>query len=66
MEQPEGFIDEDHPDWVWELSMKQGGLVWNRTMNEAMLSWGFKRLKCNILCIPRSIREDRDKIICVN
>jgi hypothetical protein len=51
MEQPEGFVDEDHPDWVWELQkglygIKQGGLVWNRTMNEAMLSWGFKRLKC--------------------
>jgi hypothetical protein len=26
--------------------MKQGGLVWNRTMNDAMLTWGFKRLKC--------------------
>jgi len=26
--------------------MKQGGLVWNRTMNDVMLSWGFKRLKC--------------------
>jgi hypothetical protein len=26
--------------------MKQGGLVWNRTMNDAMISWGFMRLKC--------------------
>jgi hypothetical protein len=25
--------------------MKQGGLVWNCTLNEAMLSWGFKCLK---------------------
>lgn len=51
MEQPEGFVDVEHPDWVWELQkglygMKQGGLVWNRTMNDAMLSWGFKHLKC--------------------
>jgi hypothetical protein len=26
--------------------MKQGSLVWNRTLNQAMLSWGFTRLKC--------------------
>jgi hypothetical protein len=26
--------------------MKQGGLVWNWTLNKAMLTWGFKHLKC--------------------
>jgi hypothetical protein len=51
MYQPEGFVEVGKEDWVWELQkglygMKQGGLVWNRTMNEAMLAWGFKRLKC--------------------
>src|ERR1700678_2696685 len=24
--------------------MKQSGRIWNRTMNDAMLTWGFKRL----------------------
>jgi 5'-3' exoribonuclease 2 len=51
MDQPEGFVESGKEDCVWELQkglygMKQGGLVWNRTMNDAMLSWGFKRLKC--------------------
>jgi hypothetical protein len=51
MDQPEGFVEGGKEDCVWELQkglygMKQGGLVWNRTMNDAMLSWGFKRLKC--------------------
>jgi hypothetical protein len=51
MEQPEGFVEAGFEDHVWELqrglySMKQGGLVWNRTMNQAMLTWGFTHLKC--------------------
>lgn len=50
MEQPEGFVESGFEDHVWELQkglygMKQGGLIWNRTLNDAMLSWGFVRLK---------------------
>jgi hypothetical protein len=50
MEQPEGFVAPGFEDHVWELQkglygMKQGGLVWNKTLNEAMLSWGFTCLK---------------------
>src|SRR5271170_7362981 len=26
--------------------MKQSGRIWNKTMNEAMISWGFVRLSC--------------------
>ena len=26
--------------------MKQSGRIWNQTMNDAMLSWGFTRLSC--------------------
>jgi hypothetical protein len=51
MEQPEGFKEEGKEDWLWELQkglygMKQGGLIWNQTMNDAMISWGFTCLKC--------------------
>jgi hypothetical protein len=51
MEQPEGFVKQGKEDWVWELqkglySMKQGRLVWNQTMNDAMISWGFTCLEC--------------------
>ena len=49
MEQPRGFADLGKEDWVWELQrglygMKQSGRIWNKTMNKALLSWGFKRL----------------------
>jgi hypothetical protein len=60
MSQPEGFVKVSKEDWVWELQkglyrMKQGGLVWNRTMNDAMLAWGFKRLKCeHCICFRRT------------
>ena len=49
MEQPEGFLEPEKETWVWRLwqglySMKQAGHIWNKTMNNAMLSWGFKPL----------------------
>jgi transposase InsO family protein len=51
MEQPEGFEEVGKEDWVWKLQrglygMKQAGRIWNKTMNDAMLSWGFTRLSC--------------------
>ena len=51
MEQPKGFEESGKETWVWKLErglygMKQSGRIWNRTMNEAMLSWGFTRLSC--------------------
>ena len=55
MEQPEGFAEPDKEDWVWQLQrglygMKQSGRIWNKTMNKALLSWGFKRLLAD-LCV---------------
>jgi hypothetical protein len=49
MEQPPGFEEHGKEDWVWRLErslygMKQSGCVWNQTLNEAMMSWGFTRL----------------------
>jgi hypothetical protein len=49
MEQPEGFIQLGKENYVWMLlrglyGMKQSGRIWNKTMNEQMLSWGFTRL----------------------
>ena len=46
MEQPEGFLEPGKETWVWKLlhglyGMKQAGCIWNRTMNEVMISWGF-------------------------
>jgi transposase InsO family protein len=51
MEQPRGFEEDGKEDWVWELrrglyGMKQAGRVWNKTLNEAMIAWGFTRVPC--------------------
>ena len=52
MEQPEGFKEPEKEDWVWRVEkglygMHQAGRVWNRALNEAMVSdWGFTRLPC--------------------
>lgn len=51
MEQPEGFEEPGKEDFVWKLQrglygMKQAGRIWNKTMNDAMLSWGFTQLSC--------------------
>jgi hypothetical protein len=51
MEQPKGFEEPGKEDWVWELcrglyGMKQAGRIWNKTLNEAMQGWMFKRLPC--------------------
>jgi hypothetical protein len=51
MEQPGSFEEDGKEDWVWALlkglyGAPHGGWVWNRTMNNAMLGWGFTRLRC--------------------
>ena len=51
MEQPIGFEEPGKEMWVWKLQrglygMKQAGRIWNKTMNDAMISWGFTRLAC--------------------
>lgn len=51
MEQPGSFQEPGKEDWVWELlrglyGMKQSGRIWNKTMHEAMVEWGFQRLSC--------------------
>jgi hypothetical protein len=49
MEQPEGMEEPGFEDHVWMLQwglygMKQAGRLWNKTMNSAMVEWGFMRL----------------------
>lgn len=51
MEQPRGFEEAGKADWVWKLQrglygMKQAGRIWNKTLNETLLGWGFQRLAC--------------------
>ena len=51
MEQPTGFEKPGKEDHVWQLlkalyGMKQAGCVWNITLNDTMINWGFIRLQC--------------------
>ena len=46
MEQLKGFEQPGKELWVWQLKrglygMKQSRRIWNKTMNKAMVSWGF-------------------------
>jgi hypothetical protein len=49
MEQPEGMEEEGFEDYMWMLQrglygMKQAGRLWNKTMDAAMIEWGFTHL----------------------
>ena len=51
MEQPNEFEEPGKEDWVWVIQrglygMKQSGRIWNQTMNNNMISWGFTCLSC--------------------
>ena len=66
MEEPAGFEEEGFEDWVWELQkglygLKQGSRIWNQTMNDAMIGWGFTRLACEYCIYFR--RSSEGKII---
>ena len=50
MEQPEGFVEPGHKDWVWELQkglygMKQSGHMWNESLHLQMMNWKLHRLE---------------------
>ena len=67
MEQPPEFEEPGKEDWVWVIQwglygMKQSGRIWNITMNEKMLSWGFMCLSCEPCIYYR--KSDTGTVIC--
>lgn len=51
MEQPTGFAVKGKEGWIWKVKrglygLPNGGRVWNQTMNDAMLRFGYKRVTC--------------------
>ena len=67
MEQPPEFEEPGKEDWVWVIQrglygMKQSSRIWNITMNEKMLSWGFTCLSCESCIYYR--KSDTGTVIC--
>jgi hypothetical protein len=51
MKQPKGFEEKGEEDKIWELQkglygLPQAGRIWNKAMNQGMLTLGFTRIKC--------------------
>jgi hypothetical protein len=49
MYQPKGFEEPGRELWVWKIvrglyGMKQAGRIWNKTMHDKMIGWGFTQL----------------------
>lgn len=70
MEQPPGFEEPGKEDHIWMLQralygMKQAGRIWNKTMNEAMVGWGFTRLTSES-CIYFRCQTSGTVIACVH
>jgi hypothetical protein len=68
MEQPEGMEEEGSENYVWMLQrglygMKQAGRLWNKTMDAAMVEWGFTRLSSESCIYYR--RTDQGIVIAV-
>ena len=68
MEQPEGMEEEGSENYVWMLQwglygMKQAGCLWNKTMDAAMVEWGFTRLSSESCIYYR--RTDQGIVIAV-
>lgn len=50
LRQPEGFVDAEHPDWVWRVKaslygLKQAQREWNHTLTKELVSYGLEQSK---------------------
>ncbi|KAG2759912.1 Retrovirus-related Pol polyprotein from transposon TNT 1-94 [Phytophthora cactorum] len=65
MVQPDGYKDEEHPDYVCQLQrslygLKQSPRMWNQTIDNFMLELGFKKCEANHCIYVK--RDDQDMI----
>ena len=66
MEQPEGFVDEERPDYVCKLNksiygLKQASRCWNTAIDTFLLSNGYKKCSADPCVYIKSVkRKDED------
>ncbi|PSE80603.1 hypothetical protein C7G70_19195, partial [Acinetobacter baumannii] len=65
MVQPDGYVDEAHPDFVCKLKrslygLKQSPRMWNQTIDKFMLELGFKKCEADHCIYVK--RNDQDMI----
>ena len=70
LEQPEGFEEAGKSNWVMKLmksiyGLKQAGRIWNRTFDDAVTSWGFRRLNSD-QCVYRRDTETGTVIFAIH
>ncbi|KAG3047778.1 hypothetical protein PI125_g26812 [Phytophthora idaei] len=68
MAQPDGYVDEDHPDYVCKLKrslygLKQSPRMWNQTIDDFMLKLGFKKCESDHCVYIK--RNDQEMIFVV-
>ncbi|KAG2763198.1 hypothetical protein PC129_g25308 [Phytophthora cactorum] len=68
MAQPDGYVDEDHPDYVYKLKrslygLKQSPRMWNQTIDDFMLKLGFKKCESDHCVYIK--RNDQEMIFVV-
>jgi hypothetical protein len=67
MEQPEGFVDATHPDYVCKLKkglygLKQSARCWNATLDEFLKSRGFVQNEADECVYTKAVKQPDGKI----
>ena len=67
MEQPEGFVNEDQPDFVCKLNkslygLKQAARCWNISIDNYLMSSGYKKCSADSCVYIKSVKSESGKI----
>ena len=65
--QPEGFVDSSHPDYVCKLKrslygLKQSARCWYNTLDEFLVSSGYRKSNADNCIYIKSVKKDDGKI----
>lgn len=69
--QPKHYEEPGKESWIWKVvkslyGLKQAGRSWNRTMHDAMIEWGFKRLICEWCVYVRRTPDGVTNLVAVH